>query len=166
MRYDSRKWTGDRHASQRRRRSTRWVLVAGILIAAGYAVARMFPLVAPDTLWGFEAGVLFPVILGIRISPFGRDSWLTPRGLSVFDECERDMLQRASSYSYRVVLALLVCGLAWLAYATRFGAPSPRSWQQWASLAVIVTCIGAALPVLFAEFLVPLPPKGDVEEDL
>lgn len=90
----------------------------------------------------------------------------TPRGLSVFDECERDLLQRASSYSYRVVLALLLCGLAWLAYAARFGGPAPRSWQQWASLAIVVTGIGAALPVLFAEFLVPLPPKGDVEEDL
>lgn len=166
MPYDSRKWTGDRRASPRRRRSTRWVLVAGMLIAAGYAVARMFPLAAPDTLWGFEPVVLLPLVLGVRLSPFGRESWLTPRGLSVLDECERDMLQRASSYGYLALLALLLLGLAWLSYATRFGAPAPRSWQQWGSLAILLTGIGAALPILFAEWLVPLPPQSEVEEDL
>lgn len=165
MRYDSRKWTGDRRASPRRRRSTRWVLVAGILLAAGYAAARIASPHAPDSLWGFEALVLLPTIVGIRMSPFGRESWLTPRGLTVFDECERDILQRTSGYSYLVLLGLLLCGLVLLSCATRFGWPEPRSWQQWASLAMMLTGIGAALPILFAEFLIPLPPEADAEED-
>lgn len=83
----------------------------------------------------------------------------------MFDEFERDVLARATARAYSVLLLLLILLFAWLCLASFNGWSVPHSPAEWFSLGLSMTGIGAALPIFFAELMVPVPPVEDMLDD-
>lgn len=165
MAYDFRKWAANDRRQRVRRRSTRWLLVFGLVVAVGFAVAQVLLPHDPGRMVVGNPGLYMPLILGASLSPFARETWFTSRGLAAFDEFERDAMRRAMANGYRTLLILVALVFGWLWLAAASGWPLPRTAYDWSAVGIALTLTGAALPVLFAEFTVPMPPAGDELED-
>ena len=172
MRYDSRSWTGEGYdpvkwnlhsaAPVKRRPYVRWVLLATVLVAPALAGAEL--------VWGNRQPGLFPeglppflalATFSIGMSPFanGRARW-QPR-----DEFESAAIATATRRAYIVLIALLMAGIAWLWLATARHGAVPTLPKDWIAIGFALLVVAINLPVLFAEFAVPLPPVAEPEDD-
>lgn len=143
-------------AIPRRSRRTRWLLIASIVIAAGLPVIELRTVGDPTRWLPETTPAIFPSIMAMAMSPFGRTARKFP-----FDAFERDTLQRASVHAHTVTVLGIAALFVWLTLAARFGWAMPRATHQWVALGIAMTGIAATLPVLFAEWMIPLPPLDD-----
>ena len=158
MEYNSRKWHANSQISRRRRRPwLRWFLLLGLLF--------LLPIPVFDTIRANPAadpmgspGGFLPLALGLAFSPFARDTWLTARGRSVYDEFEQHAMFRATTAAYATLLAIVMAGLAWIWLAGQFGWPAPSTPRAWWDWSIALLFAGIALPVTYAEWMVPMPP--------
>ncbi len=132
---------------------TRWLLLAATILAAALPAIELRTPGDPDAWLPQVTPAIFPSIMGMAMSPFGR----TTRALPL-DEFERDALARASVRANIAVVFGIAALFAWLTLAARLGWPMPTATRHWTALGIAATGIAASLPVLFAEWMVPLPP--------
>ena len=164
MAYDLTKWIGNERQFAKRKRWLPWVLLASMLIIAAIGVLETFD----NGVDRDRAPNMLPfafVVLATSASPFARDSWFGPHTQRAFDEFELAAVFRATTRAYSVLLSLLVALFSWLWLADVNGWPMPRTPLDWSSLAFAMFAIGAALPTLCAELMVPLPPEADPQDE-
>lgn len=162
MPYDARTWMASSSVRRPRNRYTPWVIGFSFVVSTTVAVIALLSPARHAT----NIILCFTLpIASCAASPFAREAWLTQAGRATYDEFERDALRRATQRAYGVLLLLLVLlfGGLWIAGFT--GQHLASEPATWATLGLALTGIGAALPVLFAELLVPFPPVDDPEED-
>ena len=159
--YDFRKWYAGSMRARPRRYSVRWGMVAGL------GLILTIPLMA--MLGAGERGGLIPNVVPLSMpalisslhSPFTREAWLSPRGFETFDEFERTALSDAMRRAYLIDI-FAICGLfLWLMAATRLGWPMPATIGQWGAIGYATVMTLLTLPILFAEFMVPMPDPED-----
>lgn len=159
--YDINKWSANEMKRRPRRYWVRWGLVGGLFFIVTIPVMEML---APG-----NANGVFPNVMPMSIllvvtsasSPFARQSWLTKRGFERYDEYERDALLAAARRAYLVNLIAIGVLFTWLTFAARTGWPMPHTYRQWGAIgyATVMTMLG--LPIMFAEFMVPMPDAED-----
>jgi len=164
MSYDHRKWVADTQTARRRSRWTRYYLAAGMLAGIMFAVAEVFDAGIDGKPWTANPAILFLLIGVAPLSPFGRESWMTEKGRATFDEFERNALSAATTRAYATLMTVMMLGMVYLWIASIAGWPVPTAPRQWAALTYLIVGLGLALPVFYAELLVPFPPgEGDDE---
>ncbi len=139
-----------------RSRRTRWLLLAATVLAASLPVIELHNSSDPGTWLPEVTPAIFPSIMAMAMSPFGR----TTRSLPL-DEFERDTLARAGMHAQLVIVIGLAALFVWLTFAAKFEWLMPTQPRHWMALGIAVVGIAASLPVLFAEWMVPLPPSDD-----
>ena len=151
--------TGDRLA---RKPWLPWFIGVGIVTAVAYPIIEMLD---PNDA-GHNIGNLMPLlflVIGAGLSPFARDRWSEP-DVPVFDERERLVLAHATRRAYSAFLGFVLVNATWLWLASLYDWPMPRSPADWSVWGYSLLAVGVALPILFAEIMVPLPPAGEEEE--
>ena len=161
MAYDFNKWvTGDRMA---RKPWLPWYLGLCLVLAIVYPILEMVDTDDEGHAVANLAPLLF-LIIGTSLSPFARSTW-SEAGVPDFDEREHIVLAHATRRAYSVFLGVVLASGTWLWIASLNGWMMPRSPADWSVWACSLLAIGVALPILFAEIMVPLPPVGE-EHDL
>ncbi len=159
--YDVNKWAANEMKHRPRRYWVRWGLVVGLAFVAAIPV---FEMLTPGDADGVFPNVMPMSILLVVISfssPFARQSWLTKRGFETYDEYERDALLAAARRAYLVNLIVIGLLFLWLTFAVRAGWPMPHTYRQWGALGYATVMTMLSLPIIFAEFVVPLPDAED-----
>jgi hypothetical protein len=165
MSYDFRKWSAQTHGKRRRRSPLlRWALLAGVLMTLPIPLIETL---RPDKDHGsFLYPVLaYPLLIAMLFSPFARAPWLMAWGREQFDEFEAAALNRATITAYATFLAMIVAALFYLWLASMTGWPAPTTSAAWASWGLALAATGFSLPVIYAEWMVPLPPEEPFEDD-
>jgi hypothetical protein len=161
--YDFRKWVENERRSIPRNRIVPYAL--GVVMIATAALA-MFEVFEQDDR-GKVANLGLPLILlalAMIASPFGREGW-AGFGNGRYDEFERAVLTRATFHAFSLLLALILFFFLWLWISSSNGWPVPSTPLDWSALGFAFLGIGAALPVLMAELMVPMPPHEDAKEE-
>ncbi|MFE8585701.1 hypothetical protein ACFX59_16565 [Sphingomonas sp. NCPPB 2930] len=159
--YDIHKWSANEMKRRPRRYWVRWGLLGGLGFVAAIPVMEM--LVPGD------ANGVFPNVMSMSMllvatslsSPFARQSWLTKRGFESYDEYERDALLSAARRAYLVNLIVIGLLFTWLTFAARVGWPMPQTYRQWGAVGYATVMMMLILPIMFAEFMVPMPDAED-----
>ena len=143
-----------------RRATTRHAIALSLV--AGWAMAAAAWVRPADEAMLNPFIVVLPMIAAAA-SPFAR-SRLTQAGMACFDEFERDALLRATTRAYLTLAGGVMLGLGAVMLATLFGMRALTA-RDLAVAMLAVTGTAVALPILFAEAMVPLPPRADVPEE-
>ncbi|APX67214.1 hypothetical protein V3I01_14385 [Sphingomonas sp. gentR] len=159
--YDANEWAANAMKHRPRRYWVRWGLVGGLAFVAAIPV---FEMLTP----GHADGV-FPNVMPLSVllittsvsSPFARQSWLTKHGFERYDEYERDALLAAARRAYLVNLIVIGLLFLWLTFAARAGWPMPQTSRQWGAVGYATVMMMLSLPIMLAEFMVPLPDAED-----
>jgi len=160
--YDFRKWAANTAAKRPRRAHTRWTLA--VLFAAMLTWLAIATFTSTPEDRGVPGVIFIWAPIAMTSSPFARDTWLTTRGLEQFDEFERAALARATSRAYLLFVLGVPAALGLVAAQLHFGAAiaiTPRLLVIWA---MAVLAIGLTLPVLIAEWTVPILPPAESED--
>ncbi len=148
-----------RPVSIRRRPWIKWAMVLAvastILLAIAEGGSSLVTIPNPSL-------VCLP-LLAVVPSPFGRHGWMGERALTQYDEFEQVALLRATLMSHIILLGSVMMFLVWMAVGSGLGWPVPGTRQAWAALAMACFSIGISLPVMIAEWIIPLPPHSDDE---
>lgn len=164
MSYDFKKWQANELERGARSPRLAWSIGLGIGLAL---LAPTFALLDPDpddTI--VSMGFFFPLLIALGFSPFARDGLsLNARARRSYDEFERDALGRATRRAYAWMVALTFALFAYLWIGVQAGWRVPANAHQWSAVGLAFFFVGVALPVFFAELMVPLPPEGDEMED-
>ncbi|WP_294334002.1 hypothetical protein [uncultured Sphingomonas sp.] len=148
----------------RRRRSTRWVVLAAISLMLVYAGACPW-VTDKDAYLRLLTPFVLLMTIAVSASPFRIQSRRRDEAV-VFDEFQRDTLQRATMRSFQVLLLLVGLVFGWLCVASSFRWPMPAAPQDWFLWGGAILYAGLLLPILFAEFTIPMPPEAEAQEDL
>jgi hypothetical protein len=163
MNYDPVKWHQNEMPNLPRRWWCKLLIGAGLAAMLGWSV--VFPVLRPDATQGMPGlGFGFIAVLGVAFSPFNGVAWMTRKNLRL-DEFGDQAINRAAKIAFRtvVILAALLC--LWCKIGLATGLPAPRTEVHWSQWAWTFFALAAALPVLIAEIIIPMPPTGDVEDD-
>jgi hypothetical protein len=95
-------------------------------------------------------------------SPFSRSLWRPGRGIP-FDERERAQLILVHARAFQTVALVLIAGLMWCWLAGEHGLWVPRSHRDWGAMLRFAALGLAALPILIAEWTIPLLPADEEE---
>jgi hypothetical protein len=165
MSYDFRKWSAQTHAQRRKRsRLLRWALLVGVLTTLAIPVIETL---RPDSDHGTAgyAGLVYPLLIAMLFSPFARAPWLMAWGRAQFDEFETAALNRATIAAYATLLIMVVAALLYMWLASMAGWRAPATPAAWAAWGFALAGLGLSLPVIYAEWMVPLPPPIGPDED-
>ena len=166
MAYDMRLWAAESMRLRERRPGTRWFLLLGVAVLVLAPAIEMFDPGDPaDPFPAYVGAGALPLIGGISWSPFARETWITARGRATFDEREQVAMAGAFRRAHAATLVLLVALFACAVLATSLGVRLPHLTREWTALGIAVVMLVATLPVIFAEWTVPLPPAADDTED-
>ncbi|MCI1142661.1 hypothetical protein MOP88_10810 [Sphingomonas sp. WKB10] len=80
---------------------------------------------------------------------------------ATFDEFERTALSDAMRRAYLIDILAVSMLFVWLMLASRLGWPMPATTSQWGAIGYATVMTMLTLPVLFAEFMVPMPDPED-----
>lgn len=159
--YDIRKWHAHEMKRRPRRYWVRWGLVAGL---ASVMAIPVFAMIGAGDHGGIVPNVMpFSMLLFVTSigSPFTREAWLSPRGFATYDEFERAALSDAMRRAYLIDILAIVGLFAWLMIASRLGWPVPATFSQWGAIGYALLMTMLTLPIVFAEFMVPMPDAED-----
>lgn len=164
MAYDFNKWMANEASRMKRHVWVPWYLAFLMIVPLLMAILEVFDDGVEEERFASATSWIF-VMLALSMSPFAKDMFRALGGQASTDEFERHALARATSRAYSVVLvmALILCAWCWL--GTAYGWPMPRTPLDWSSWGIAFLTIGVALPIFFAEIMVPLPPEGDELEE-
>ncbi|WP_375395665.1 hypothetical protein [uncultured Sphingomonas sp.] len=160
-RYDYLKWHANARRRRPRHRDTRWTLT--VVLAAMLTFVIVATILNDPTRPFFPPFLIIPMpmIVATNRSPFARDTWLTERGLQQYDEFERAALGRATTRAYLSLVLGLTAVLLLAALALDVGERitiTPGLFLIWATA---VPVLAFTLPVLIAEWTVPMPDAED-----
>lgn len=159
MSYEPNAWQLARDT--RRDRSTRWILLTGIILVVGIATALvLIPGIVKES-----GGLFMPawviILVGAGRSPFTLNTFLTRRGFDSFDEFERVAIYEALRRSYLIIMIALAAAYLYLLGAADLDLPLPTTSRGWQITGIALFWIVMALPVTVAEFTVPMPDPDD-----
>lgn len=160
MPYDPKAEVAEYFVARKRHRSAAWLLGLGLLLGL---INGIYAVVNPqDNLPKVEQLLpfTFPVLIGFMLSPFAKRMFADVSN----DEFERAALSRATRHSYVVLTGLIMALCLWLWLGGVYGLQAAPNSQTWFVLSGVFFCISCSLPVLIAELIIPMPPKGDSEE--
>ncbi len=161
MSYQPNPWLSPRTTA--RQRSTRWLLLSGIVLAVALAAITVLTPSGGRESIGLFTPAWILIVLGAKRSPFTLNAYLVRRGFENFDEFERAAVYEAIRRSYLIIVASLFVAIVWLFGAVEFGLPLPTRPIAWQAIGAALFWIVTALPVTIAEFTVPMPvPDDDV----
>jgi hypothetical protein len=160
MSYDPAGWHYEQMRNRPRRRLLSKLLIAvGISLSLGWAI--IFPMLQPHATSGIPATLfVIPVGFGMSFSPFAAGVWSSPKMQQ--DEFEEQATNRATKYAFKIVVILATLLCLWRYIGIAYGLPSPNTAVHWSQWAWTFFSLGAALPVLIAEWIIPMPPKDDL----
>jgi hypothetical protein len=162
MSYDPIAWDYEKMRNRPRRFVSRILIGAGLLVALGWAI--LFPILLPHEMDGIPGSVfVFPVVFGMFLSPFAGSVWGN-RKLQK-DEFEEQAANRATNTSFKIIVILAALLCFWSSIGISNELPSPKTAVHWSQWAWTFFILGAALPVLIAELIIPMPPKAELEEE-
>jgi hypothetical protein len=156
--YDLNKWVANERRSLPRKRYVPFAVAAMLLVNAAMPFIEVFDR-TPDSRVFSTAVPLLLLAVTMATSPFTRDAWLGLGSGSKYDEFQRAIAARATARAFAVLLGLILLVFLWFWVASLNGWPMPRTPLDWSAFALAFLAIGVALPVLFAEIMVPLPPR-------
>ncbi len=159
--YDIRKWSATGTQRRPRRYAVRWGLALGLASVLAIPVFAMLGTAEHD---GIVPHVMpFSIVLFVSSigSPFTREAWLSPRGFATYDEFERAALSDAMRRAYLIDILAVSALFLWLMIASRLGWPMPVTSSQWGAIGYATVMTMLTLPILFAEFMVPMPDPED-----
>ena len=159
--YDFRKWYDAEARERPRRYWVRWGLMIGLTLIWTTPVLSMVNLADRSALVPGITTTGMPMFLSALHSPFTRGAWISPQGFAKYDEFERKALSDAMRRAYLIDLCVIGALFLWLMAATRAGWPVPRTTVQWGSIGYSIVMTMLALPVIFAEIMVPMPDPED-----
>jgi hypothetical protein len=151
------------------KRRRRWALMIGITMIYTLTLPAL-EILTPSPSQSISPVFLIaflPLFIALPQSPFARTRWWSERGLAGFDEFERAAITAGTRRAYAIVILILAALFGWLCLAT--WAPeivAPHTPRQWLALGMSLLSIVIALPVFFAELIVPMPPADDLEEKM
>jgi hypothetical protein len=149
------------------KRRRRWALMIGIAMLYTLTLPALV-IFLPRPAHGFSPAYVMaflPLFVVLPQSPFARLGWLRESRFLMFDEFERGAIALATRRAYTIVVLMLAALFAWLWLAAGDPTlPAPRTELQWSSLGASLIMIVVALPIFFAELMVPMPPADDIEE--
>ncbi len=159
--YNIRKWQANEIKQRPRRYWVRWGMSAGLLFVLTIPVLAM--------VGAYDRGTVLPNVVPMSMlllitslqSPFTREAWLSPAGFATFDEFERTALSDAMRRAYLIDILVVSMLFVWLMLASRLGWPMPATTSQWGAIGYATVMTMLTLPVLFAEFMVPMPDPED-----
>jgi small neutral amino acid transporter SnatA (MarC family) len=165
MSYDLNKWVENERATVTRKRYLPYVLTLMIALIVGLALLEVFDGASDEWQVASHFGpTLLLLTFALVSSPFGRDGFAGFRNGS-YDEFEKLVLLRATFRAFTIMLVLILSFFLWLWLASSFGWPMPRTPLDWSAFGFAFLAVGAVLPVLMAEIMVPMPPRGEQDED-
>lgn len=159
--YDFRKWYTASSRERPRRYWVRWGLLAGLVGIAMIPVFAMLDMGQRSDIVPNVVPMSMILIYSTLQSPFARDAWLAPRGFAAYDEFERTALLAAMRRAYLVDLNIVTALFIWLMAASHKGWPVPTMSGQWGAIGYATVMAMLALPIIFAEFMVPMPTEED-----
>lgn len=161
MEYDIRKWQEDSLKLGKKRYAwIRWFLVFAALMALIIPIIdTISPINSGDWVAKGGMSIILPLVLGTGLSPFGRVWWFDRRAQSIFDEFELAALGRATKRAYLTFMSIVLLGIFWMWLAGIWDLPKPELPSTWSAWGFLLLGYGIALPVLYAEWMVPLPPS-------
>ena len=143
----------------------KWCLGFGLAMAVYVVFDAVFDRTANSKdivkLWP----VLVPMIIGFSLSPFARDQILWNPHDAEYDEFEKHTLLVASAKAYYIVLVLIVLLCFWCWLGGLYGWTIPSRPYDWTAIGAAYLYTGIMLPSLLAEIYIPIPPKGEGEDD-
>lgn len=154
--YNPHKWQAN-GPERRRSRYTRWVLLVGLLLVLAVPVIAMLEPGSPDRLLPNVAPLSMLLIVGTATSPFAQNAFMTERGLATYREAERAALLTAMRWAFLADILLVAGTFVWLAVAQTLGWPLPHQSSQWTAVGFTLVIAMAMLPMMLAEFIVPMP---------
>lgn len=163
--YDMRRWQTQIGKDRRRRAGTKWLILLSLLLMFAMAVVDLVDPFPDRHGLPNLFGVLMPAVVAASLSPFARESWLTAKGRESYDEFERHAYARATLRAYLVFLGVVGAAFAYLWAAATLRWPLPLGPRGWATWGIVLLVTGAALPLLVAEIMVPIPPPEEEWED-
>lgn len=161
MAYNPEEWLNDDIRYRPRSRSAKWWLLVGMSVAVGGVIwAPFYPLGGGDEPFPSLPAMLL-VGIGLYTSTFSRDYWLTDK--AKYDEHEKLVLAQSTQMAYPLMMLFLLLWAGWCWLGTTYGFVAPSRGFDFRALFIAILFGGAALPVLIAEWTLPLPKER--EED-
>lgn len=154
--YNPRRWQAN-GAERPRREHTRWVLLVGLLFVMAVPVIAMLRPGSLDRLLPNLGPLSMVLIMGSTMSPFTQNAFMTERGLAKYGEPARTALLTAMRWAFLADILLVAGTFVWLAVGQTSGWPLPHQPSQWTAVGFALVITMAMLPMLLAEFIVPMP---------
>lgn len=164
MAYDFHKWVENEGLNRRTPWLRRVYAAPFLLFPASIAIELGDGF---GSAWVAILGPLFGVAgvvcaFAVAGSPFLRDTWRSWKSAPVLDEHERLVIAQAQAKSYAVLAAAIMAALLYSQLARGFGWWLPRAADLNELYLPVIVMIGI-LPIVIAEWTVPLPPADDEE---
>ena len=159
--FDFRKWYAGSMRKRPRRYWVRWGLTAGLALILAIPVFEMLGNADRSAVMPNVMPMSTLLFISSLSSPFTREAWLSPRGFATYDEFERNALSEAVRRAYLVDLIAVGAVFLWLMAASRAGWSMPVTSGQWGAIGFATVMTMLALPIIFAEFMVPMPDPQD-----
>ncbi|MCP4028161.1 MAG: hypothetical protein GY736_17900 [Sphingomonas sp.] len=159
--YDFRKWYAGSMRKRPRRYWVRWGLTVGLAFVLAIPVLTMVSTADRSIVMPNVMPMSILLFISSLSSPFTREAWLSPRGFATYDEFERNALSAAMHRAYLIDVIAVGAVFLWLMAASRANWPSPTTSSQWGTIGYATVMTMLALPIIFAEFMVPMPDPED-----
>ena len=159
--YDFRKWYAGSMRKRPRRYWVRWGLTAGLAFVLAIPVLAMLGIGERSAIVPNVMPMSMLLFISSLSSPFSREAWLSPCGFATYDEFERNALLEAMRRAYLADLNIVTALFLWLMAASRAGWSMPVTSGQWGAIGFATVMTMLTLPIIFAEFMVPMPDPED-----
>lgn len=159
MAYDPHEWVKSDLIIRPRSRWSLWLLGLGLLLSMGLTITAPFDRSADPHDWINMFPIMVPIILGLHLSPYSRDSWMGSYSAAKYDEFEISALSKATGSAYFIFIALCFGLAIWCWAGTLYGVPVPSRPYDWSAVIVAIIFMASSLPTFIAELAVPFPPE-------
>jgi hypothetical protein len=160
MPYNPEEWMKSDVRHRPRSRSARWWLLAAFVTAIGGVVAAPFY----SDVAGDQPFIALPLamlsVIGLYQSPFSRN-FLIGDQAAHYDEHETMVLMKAAQAAFRYIILLMLLFAAWCWAGASEGVTAPKRGFDFGALFYGTLWGLTTMPVLLAEWSLPLPREGD-----
>jgi cytochrome bd-type quinol oxidase subunit 2 len=160
MAYNAEEWLHDDVRNRPRSRSARWWLLAALLAAIGGVIAAPFYGGAQNGEQFIALPLAVLSVIGLYLSPFSRDLLIGDQNAH-YDEHEQLILLKASQKAFRLMVLLMLIFATWCWAGADGGVTAPRRAFDFSALFSGILWGITTLPVLLAEWSLPLPKPGE-----
>lgn len=165
MALDFQKWYDETKHIRPRRRSTKWIV--GSWLAVLVSAAIMFPIIGAKPAH-FDRLIAIPLCMILFVSPpyfpIGSRVWVN-KSKDRFDEFALRARSKAESIAFRITATLAALLCFWCQLGKTLNWPIPNESFHWSLWAWTFVSLALYLPILIAEIIIPMPPKGEMGDE-